>query len=278
MSDSAHRPTEPWLDLAVRLQALAQAGLFFARDPFDRERYAEIREIATDMMALHTDTGADAEADTGADAVYPDAGYPDAVYPDAVYPDAGCPAAGQSGQCSGGATSRSGGALSGKAGGGLGETRRTLAELFCAERGYQTPKIDTRGVVFNAEGRVLLVQEAADGRWALPGGYVDIDQTLMGNTAKEVREEAGYTVIPKRLILVQDRRFREAPLALSISRFFFECELVGGRFEPNPETLDCGFFALDSLPPLCTRKTSREQIEICFEAHRQPDWEPRFLL
>lgn len=258
MSDSAHRPTEPWLDLAVRLQALAQAGLFFARDPFDRERYAEIREIATDMMVLHTDTGADAEADTGADAVYP--------------------AAGQSDQCSGRATSRPGGTLSGKAGGGLGQTRRTLAELFCAERGYQTPKIDTRGVVFNAEGRVLLVQEAADGRWALPGGYVDIDQTLMGNTAKEVREEAGYTVIPKRLILVQDRRFREAPLALSISRFFFECELVGGRFEPNPETLDCGFFALDSLPPLCTRKTSREQIEICFEAHRQPDWEPRFLL
>lgn len=100
----------------------------------------------------------------------------------------------------------------------------------------------------------------------------------MGNTAKEVREESGYTVIPRRLILVQDRRFREVPLALSISRFFFECELLGGQFEPNPETLDCGFFALDSLPPLCTRKTSREQIEICFEAHWQTDWAPRFLL
>lgn len=271
MSDSPHRPTEPWLDLAVRLQALAQTGLFFARDPFDRERYAEIREIATDMMALHIDAGSDVVADTGVK-TGADAG-------------SGSPSAGRSGQCASEVSGRSavavrpdGAALSGRAGGGFEQTRRTLAELFCAEQGYQTPKIDTRGVVFDPEGRILLVQEADDGRWAFPGGYVDIDQTLMGNTAKEVREEAGYTVVPRRLILVQDRRFREAPLALSISRFFFECELVGGGFEPNPETLDCGFFALDSLPPLCTRKTSREQIEICFEAHRQRDWEPRFLL
>lgn len=278
MSDSPHRPTEPWLDLAVRLQALAQTGLFFARDPFDRERYAEIREIATDMMALHTDIGADAGTDTGADADTDTEADTDADADTDAAPGSGCPIAGRPGQCSGAATGRAGGALSGKSGGGLEQTRRTLAELFCAEQGYQTPKIDTRGVVFDAEGRILLVQEADDGRWAFPGGYVDIDQTLMGNTAKEVREESGYTVVPRRLILVQDRRFREAPLALSISRFFFECELVGGRFEPNPETLDCGFFSLDSLPPLCTRKTSREQIEICFEAHLQADWEPRFLL
>lgn len=40
-----------WLDWAVRLQALAQAGLYYGKDPFDRERYAEIRSIAAQMIA-----------------------------------------------------------------------------------------------------------------------------------------------------------------------------------------------------------------------------------
>ncbi len=42
---------ELWLDWAVELQALAQAGLTYGRDAFDRERYARIREIAAEMVA-----------------------------------------------------------------------------------------------------------------------------------------------------------------------------------------------------------------------------------
>ena len=42
---------EPWLAWAVELQALAQAGLHYGRDPFDRERYQRVREIAAEMIA-----------------------------------------------------------------------------------------------------------------------------------------------------------------------------------------------------------------------------------
>jgi ADP-ribose pyrophosphatase YjhB (NUDIX family) len=41
----------PWLDWSKRLQALAQNGLTFARDPYDTERYTAIREIAAEMLA-----------------------------------------------------------------------------------------------------------------------------------------------------------------------------------------------------------------------------------
>lgn len=45
-------PTNPqWLDWNKRLQAIAQNGLAFARDPFDIERYTAIREIAAEMLA-----------------------------------------------------------------------------------------------------------------------------------------------------------------------------------------------------------------------------------
>lgn len=40
-----------WLDWAMRLQALAQDGLLFARNPFDAARYRALRDIAAEMLA-----------------------------------------------------------------------------------------------------------------------------------------------------------------------------------------------------------------------------------
>ena len=45
-----------WLDWAKELQAIAQNGITFVRDPFDLERYQRIREIAGEMMAKGSET------------------------------------------------------------------------------------------------------------------------------------------------------------------------------------------------------------------------------
>ncbi|WP_126428703.1 NUDIX hydrolase [Brevibacillus marinus] len=45
-----------WLEWSNRLQAIAQAGLTFATDPFDRERYAELRKISVEIMAEYSQT------------------------------------------------------------------------------------------------------------------------------------------------------------------------------------------------------------------------------
>lgn len=42
---------EPWLAWAMELQSLAQAGLYYGKDPFDLQRYQRIREIAAEMMS-----------------------------------------------------------------------------------------------------------------------------------------------------------------------------------------------------------------------------------
>jgi hypothetical protein len=44
-----------WLDWAWRLQAIAQNGLTFSRDHFDIERYEQLREIAAEIMAAHSE-------------------------------------------------------------------------------------------------------------------------------------------------------------------------------------------------------------------------------
>ena len=43
--------TERWLEWAVELQSLAQAGLYYGKDVFDRERYERVREIAAEMVS-----------------------------------------------------------------------------------------------------------------------------------------------------------------------------------------------------------------------------------
>jgi ADP-ribose pyrophosphatase YjhB (NUDIX family) len=43
-----------WIAWARRLQAIAQNGLMFSRDPFDRERYQQVRRVAAEILASHT--------------------------------------------------------------------------------------------------------------------------------------------------------------------------------------------------------------------------------
>ena len=46
---------EKWLEWAIELQSLAQAGLFYGKDPFDMERYERIRAIAAEMISYKTE-------------------------------------------------------------------------------------------------------------------------------------------------------------------------------------------------------------------------------
>ncbi|MDE5717054.1 MAG: NUDIX hydrolase [Lachnospiraceae bacterium] len=50
---------EKWLQWAVELQSLAQAGIFYGKDAFDKERYERIREIAAEMISHKTDIPTD---------------------------------------------------------------------------------------------------------------------------------------------------------------------------------------------------------------------------
>jgi ADP-ribose pyrophosphatase YjhB (NUDIX family) len=55
MNDKAPIPTEPgWLLWAREMQALAQSGLTYAHDQYDRERYQRLRALAAEIMAEHT--------------------------------------------------------------------------------------------------------------------------------------------------------------------------------------------------------------------------------
>lgn len=146
-----------------------------------------------------------------------------------------------------------------------------IKSLFCNEEGYQTPKLDTRAAIFK-EGKILLVHEKS-GKWSLPGGWVDVLESIESNTIKEVREESGLEVTAKKIIAIQDRNKHNVPLyAYGICKVFVLCDIIGGTFIENIETTEIGYFSLNNLPTLAEEKTNREQIELCFKAEKDEQW------
>lgn len=68
------------------------------------------------------------------------------------------------------------------------------------------------GAVIIQDNRALLVQrgtEPAKGQWSIPGGLIDVGETLREAVVREVREETGLLVEPIELIELLDRIYRE---------------------------------------------------------------------
>lgn len=150
-----------------------------------------------------------------------------------------------------------------------------IKDLFCNETGYQTPKLDTRAVIFK-DNKILLVHEN-NGTWSLPGGWVDVLESVKSNTIKEVKEETGLNVETKSIIALQDRNRHNKPIyAYGICKIFVLCEVISGKFEKNIETTEIDYFSLDKLPKLAEEKCNKEQIEMCFKAINDEDWQVQF--
>lgn len=144
-------------------------------------------------------------------------------------------------------------------------------KVFGEQSGYATPKVDVRAAAFR-EGKVLLVREAADGLWTVPGGWADVNDSPHEAAEREVWEESGFRVRAKKLAAVYDRAKHphEPPLPFHVYKMFFVCEILGGEATPSRETPEVGFFALDALPPLSVSRNLEFQIRRCLEHANNP--------
>ena len=149
--------------------------------------------------------------------------------------------------------------------------------FFLPETGYATPKVDLRACVMR-EGQVLLVQERSDGRWTLPGGWADQNESPSEGIAREVEEESGFTVEVGALYALKDRARHdyEPTYPFSIYKLFFTASIVGGAAQPGQETQDVQFFDPDDLPALSVGRTLPEDIlQGCAHHRRGHDTSPQ---
>ena len=151
-----------------------------------------------------------------------------------------------------------------------------VKDLFCNETGYQTPKIDTRAVIFK-DNKILLVHEN-NNTWSLPGGWCDVLESVKSNTVKEVKEETGLDVNAIKVVAIQDRNKHNKPIyAYGVCKVFILCDVISGEFEKNIETTEIKYFSQDEIPNnLSDEKTNKEQIEMCFKAYNDKNWQTQF--
>ena len=133
-------------------------------------------------------------------------------------------------------------------GSGMPDSEKIL-NLFRNESGYATPKVEVRGAVVR-ENQILLVREREDGGWTLPGGWADVGESPSAMVVREVKEESGYDVAPRKLAALFDRnKHPHPPESTHAYKIFFLCDLLGGEATPSFETPEVRFFPRRRVTP-----------------------------
>lgn len=109
-------------------------------------------------------------------------------------------------------------------------------------------------VVFDDEGRVLLVRRSDTGRWSIIGGIPEPGEQPAAAAQREVAEETAVRCVAERIVLVQAL---EEPVTYpngDVCQFMdicLRCRATGGEARVNDEeSLAVGWFGLDALPPM----------------------------
>lgn len=129
-------------------------------------------------------------------------------------------------------------------------------------------------VVTDGEGRVLLQRRRDSGYWALPGGAMNMDESLAGAAVREVREETGYDVEVTGLVgLYTDPRHVIAYDDGEVRRQFnvcFSARIVGGRLADSHESTHVRFVHPDDLHGLALHHTQRLRLGHYLERRERP--------
>lgn len=190
-----------WYKWITEIQAIAQNGLAYSANQFDKERYERLRVVAAEMATYKAN-----------------------------------------------------------------RSLEELIDIFSAEKGYATPKIDVRAFILK-NNKLLLVKERFEDLWSLPGGWADTNESPSESVIRESKEETGFQVSVIKLLALWDKLKHEHPPQWPHAyKCIFHCEIVSGEPEESFEISDIDFFELDHLPPLSTHRITQRQIEKLYQA------------
>lgn len=148
--------------------------------------------------------------------------------------------------------------------------KESVLDSFSMQAGYITPKVDVRGAVVH-EGKILLIQERADGMWAMPGGWADLGDSPATVAEREVWEESGFRVKAEKVVAVIDANRIQPMEFYHAYKIIFLCRLLEGEPRTSYETLAVDFFDPDHLPPLSMYRTNEDMLKEVFAHVATPD-------
>lgn len=115
-------------------------------------------------------------------------------------------------------------------------------------------RIATNGIVFNQQGEVLLQKRVDNGFWGLPGGFVDVGESVEHGAIREVLEETNLQVTVMRMVGVYSdpelyciATYPGGNVVQTVT-LVFECQYQSGELAISDESTDIGYFDPRALP------------------------------
>jgi ADP-ribose pyrophosphatase YjhB (NUDIX family) len=136
-----------------------------------------------------------------------------------------------------------------------------------SSREYPTrPVVGVGGVVLDAASRVLLVKrrhEPLAGQWSLPGGALDVGETLQAGTAREILEETGLVVDVGPVVDVFDRILvdDEGRVRYHFVLVDYLCTPMGGELAAASDVADARFVGRDELARMRVTEKARDVVD-----------------
>lgn len=193
----------------ARLKSIADLGLLYHNNGFDKERYEELREISLRLLSTFSSNNIE-----------------------------------------------------------------ELNELLPVANDYPTAKVDIRGLVLDADNKILLVKESTDGRWSLPGGWADVGYSPKETIINEIKEETGVDAEVKQLLAVFDKNKHDHPPEPHyVFKMVFYCKALSTTLQKGFDVLDIGYFDITNLPELSTNRILQTQLELVYNKVMQGNFE-----
>ena len=127
----------------------------------------------------------------------------------------------------------------------------------CGERFYKNPVPAVALVIFNGNREILLVkrgEEPKKGMWALPGGFMEVEEEVIDAAKRETEEETGLKIEDLTLLDVATEGSKRYTTVLLVAYY---TNTFTGKPKPGDDSVDVKFFSHKNLP------------EIAFSSHRK---------
>lgn len=139
----------------------------------------------------------------------------------------------------------------------------------------ERPVVGVGGVVI-ADGRALLIRRGhppLEGEWSIPGGTLEIGETLLDAVRRELAEETGIDVRVGELIEAFDRIFPdgEGQAKYHFVILDYLCEAIRGTARAGSDVTDVVWAAESELPKYSLTPTATRVIKKAFQMAQQPD-------
>jgi ADP-ribose pyrophosphatase YjhB (NUDIX family) len=130
-------------------------------------------------------------------------------------------------------------------------------------------------IVVNGQGELLLIHRTDNGNWAVPGGGMDLGESITDTAVRETREETGITceitglvgiyTNPRHVILYTSNG--EVRQEFSI---VFTAQPVGGELRPSSESSEPQWVSPTAIPSLQMHPSMRQRIQHYLDKRPEP--------